>query len=97
MRIIDMTNVDMRQEWLPMLSLDYQGVLGAELVPALYQYLIDSGMVFLLGPRATRRAKQLADTGLLDLTISGEAEKTRRDFVENVDGVLNHFKAIKEG
>jgi hypothetical protein len=31
------------------------------------------------------------------LTISGEAEKTRRDFVENVDGVLNHFKAIKEG
>jgi hypothetical protein len=31
------------------------------------------------------------------LTISDEAAKTRQDFVENVEAVLNHFKAIKEG
>jgi hypothetical protein len=97
MKITDMPSINMRKDWHKMLSLDYQETLDAELVPILYQYLVDSGMIFLLGPRATRRAKQLADTGLLDLTISDEAAKTRQDFVENVEAVLNHFKAIKEG
>jgi hypothetical protein len=91
-----MENINMRKEWHEMLTAHWNGTLSAELVPVLYQYLVDSGLVFLVGPRATRTAKELADAGLIDLAVSGEVAESRKDFIDSYERVNNHFKAIEE-
>lgn len=55
---------------LDMLMAYEDGTLDNELVPVLFQNLIDSGLIFSLQGHYVRVAKELVDAGLIDLTTA---------------------------
>jgi hypothetical protein len=55
---------------LDMLMAYEDGTLDNELVPVLFQNLIDSGLIFSLQGHYVRVAKELVDASLIDLTTA---------------------------
>lgn len=58
---------------LDMLMAYEDGALDSELVPVLFQNLVDSGLIFSLQGHYVRVAKELVEAGLIDLTTDTEA------------------------
>lgn len=55
---------------LDMLMAYEDGTLDNEMIPVLFQNLIDSGLIFSLQGHYVRVARELVDAGLIDLTTA---------------------------
>jgi hypothetical protein len=55
---------------LDMLMAYEDGTLDADLVPVLFQNLVDSGLIFTLQGHYVRMARELVELGLIDLTTA---------------------------
>lgn len=57
---------------LDMLIAYEEGTLERDLIPVLFQNLVDSGLIFSLQGSYVRMARELVAAGLIDLTVDVE-------------------------